>query len=238
VSEREEKRNRDRELKDRLDVIEAKVNDIRVLAAQLEGKKRVALDEKVEGVVGSIEELRKHAVGLESKVAQAFATLRQLVDASNASSTLLSCVEKLLDEKYGDDWDHGVRKEVEHRAELLRKRKALIDTSFGSKEMSDEVRDALASEIWDVATELDTRSDDIVSVLGLRLQSGDVNAALDVVEEVHKDGLKLAPDVAQMVQQLIDRARVVAKEQNAELLAARAERMRGIVGPDGNPIST
>jgi hypothetical protein len=38
------------------------------------------------------------------------------VGSTNSGRTLLSCVEKLLDEKHGDDWDHGFRKEVEHRA--------------------------------------------------------------------------------------------------------------------------
>jgi hypothetical protein len=119
----------------------------------------------------------------------------------------------------------------------LKKRNSLIKAA-NSMEMTDQVRDDLAAEIWELAKELDVRTADVGTVISLYLQSKSVNAALDVVEEVHRDEVKLAPEVARIVQQLVDRCREIAKEQADEVQAARVERVPPIVGPDGKPIST
>jgi hypothetical protein len=238
MSGKDDKRVKNAEVMARLDAMEAKVDEIRVLAAKLEAKKRAALEAKVEQLEADLGALRTHATGLEGKLANFHATLKELVEASNASAVLSSCIERFLDDKFGENWDDGVRKEAERRAELLKKRRGMIQSSIHAKKMTDEERDLLASELWDVSTELDTRAQDVAMVISLYLQGGAVNPALDVVEEIQKDEVVLSPEVAGIVQQLVDRCREIAKGREDELQKARIERVPAIVDPRGRPISS
>jgi uncharacterized protein YoxC len=237
-----------KELETRLAGIESKVSDIKVLAAQLEGGKRKELAEKVsrleEGfqelaaVPKELEELRQYAAHLEGKLANYVTTLKEVVASVNATNVLLSCVERHLDDTVGEDWDKGVRKEVEARAALLKKRKDYVVRSQKSKALEPEERVALAGELWDVAKKLGTETQDVAMVISLYLQSREVNRALDVVEEIAGMDLKLDPQVAAVIQQLVDRCGALAKEQANEVAERRVATVPTLVDPAGNPISS
>lgn len=236
--DKEERAKRRGELRERLDEMDTKISEMRILAGQLEAKKRAALQKKVEELEGEIAAGKANAFTLETKLSQQHATVRQLVEASNAASILLSSVERFLDREYGDDWDEGIRKETEARAALLKRRKDIIIESHKAKEMTPEHRCDLAAELWEISTELQTKGADVAMVISLYLQSREVNAALDVVEVIHREKVQLAPEVAQVVQQLVDRCRDLAAEQKDEVQGARVERVPTIVDPSGNPISS
>ena len=228
--------------------IETKVSDIKVLAAELEGGKRKALADKVErlekglgalaAIPKKVEELQQYAALIEGKVANAFATLKEVVNSVNSTNVLLSCVERHLDDTVGEDWDNGVRKEVEARAELLKRRKDLTVRSQRSKKLENPERNEIAADLWGVAKEVGTVAQDVAMVISLYLQSREINAALDVVEELAAMELELDPQVAGIIQQLVDRCAAIAKEQENEVLEARVERVPTLVDPAGNPISS
>jgi hypothetical protein len=161
---------------------------------------------------------------LEGRVESAFKSLRELVNASNSSTLVVSCVERFLDEKFGEDWDSGVRKEVEARAALRRRRREImIETARGRGKLGIADRNAFARELWGIARELDVRSEDAAAVVALHLQNEDVDSALDVVEEVRRDGVSLSGEVAEIVNQLVMRCIEVAEKGENELLSARAK---------------
>lgn len=176
---------------------------------------------------------------LEERMAKLQATLKEVVDSVNASALLLSSVERHLDDQHGEGWDQGVRKEVEARAQLLRERKALMEQIAPvDGKPGDEVRKhhgELAPQIWKVAREAGTRPADAGLVVSLYLQAGDVNAALDVVEEVRRDGVPLPPEVEGMIQKMVDRCAEISREQGNEVGERRAT---GLVDSSGAPVSS
>jgi hypothetical protein len=172
-------------------------------------------------------------------VANAFATLKEVVNSLNSSNVLLSSIERHLDETAGEDWDHGVRREVEARAELLKRRRELMTASKKGKELENEARNEIAREFWGVAKELGTVAQDVAMVISLYLQSREVDRALDVVEELSEmEGVDLDPQVAQVIQQLIDRCAAIAKEEENDLAERRVSSVPTLVDPAGNPISS
>lgn len=229
--------------------VQAKVDDIKVLAAELEGGKRKELADKVErlekgfgeiaAIPKAVEELQQYAAHLEGKIANAFATLKEVVNSTNAANVLLSSIERHLDETIGEDWDHGVRKEVEARAELLKERRALVARSQRSKDLENDARNELARELWRVAKELGTVAQDVAMVISLYLQSREVDRALDVVEELSEmEDVTIDPQVATIIQQLVDRCAAIAKEQENEIAERRVATVPTLVDPAGNPISS
>jgi uncharacterized protein YoxC len=238
-----------KELDDRLRDLEAKIDDFRVLGAELEGRKRKELAEKVErlekglqelaALPKAVEELQQYAAHLEGKLANAFATLKEVVNSTNAANVLLSSIERHLDETIGEDWDHGVRKEVEARAELLKARRDLMARSQRSKELGNEERNDLARELWRVAKELGTVAQDVAMVISLYLQTREIDRALDVVEELAAmEDVSLDPQVAEVIQQLIDRCADIAKDQENEIAERRVATIPTLVDPAGRPISS
>lgn len=173
--------------------------------------------------------LEEQVVYLEQKIASVFATVKELVTASNNSTLVVSCVERFLDERFGEDWDSGLRKEAEARAELLKRRKELILRSQAQRgTLKTEERRTIALEIWGIARALEVRGDDVAVVVSLHLQNGDVESSLDVVEEVRTGGVKISAEVAGLFDKLVERCVEVAREAGNELLVQRALRIRKI----------
>lgn len=169
-------------------------------------------------------ELNRKVLELEQRLWTALATIKQLVDASNSSAMLLSCVERHLDATVGEDWDLGVRAEVEKRAELMKRRKELTAKAQAGREKLSEVdRIEIAREIWSIARELDIRENDCAVVISLHLQNRDVESALDIVEEVRRDDVALAPEIEQIVRQLVARCSELVRETGDEVATRRVE---------------
>lgn len=176
--------------------------------------------------------LKEHALGQEEKLARLHATVKRLVDASNNVTLLVKCVEDFLDRTHGDDWDAGVRAKAERKAALLRRRGELVrEVQVGIEH--DVRRNEVAAILWEGARELGCEAADLPFVVSLYLQSGDVDRALDVVEEVHSEGIELPPEVAGVVQKLVDRCTEIARERGK--LDDSEARKQVVLGPDGRP---
>lgn len=199
-------------------------------------KKRRSIERKFEELASEFEKFRVYAASLEEKLARYHVTLREIVNSVNTSNVLLSSVERFLDETHGEDWDDGVRKAVEHQAEILKRRKVLIDQSKSTKELTDEERTCLGRDFLDIAREAGTRSQDVGMIIALFLQSREVNLALDVVEEIRRDEVTLSPEIEKIVLILVKRCAEIARQQSNEVAIARSARVSPIVDPLGNPI--
>lgn len=183
---------------------------------------RVAELERINGVVSS------QFVALETRIAAAFETLREIVEASNASALLVSCVERFLDSEFGDEWDAGFRREAEARMELLKRRKELSIRVYAERKTLDENgRREIAVELWAISRELDLRAKDVGNVFALHLQNRDVDSALDVLEEIRRDGVDVEDEIAAVVAKLLERCAELAGESGNDLLVARARALIG-----------
>ena len=188
----------------------------------IKGRRKATLDVRIEELERLNGVFASQLVALETKIGSAFATLKEIVNTSNATTLVVSCVERFLDSEFGD-WDAGVRKEAEARMELLKRRKALSLRAYTERKTLDEDgRTELAVELWAISRELDLRADDAANVIALHLQNRDVDRALDVVEEIRRDGVVLANEVAEVVEKLIARCVEVAEEIGNDVLGARA----------------
>jgi hypothetical protein len=209
---------------------------LKTIKGQREKKK--SFEKQVAELREENEQLRIHAAGMEERLARFHATLKELVDSANASNVLLSSVERFLDETHGEDWDGGVRREIEARAELLKARKELIARSQNAKEMENDERTAFAREFWKVSGDIGMRAQDCGMVVALLPQSKEVNLALDVVEEIRRDQIQLPPDIEKLIQTLVARCAEIAKSQQNEVAEQRVARVPSLVDPSGRPISS
>ncbi len=161
---------------------------------------------------------------------QAFAnigkTVRQLVGSNNALTLLSSAVEKFLDRTHGDTWDEGIRAEAEARANLLKRRhEIMLDTHRRREELEPGERMKLARELWRIAKDLDVRAQDVAGVVALHLQNKDAGSALDVIEEVHRDGVEVTGELRGLFAQMVNRCRQMAEEEADVALLERANRV-------------
>jgi hypothetical protein len=201
------------ELEQRLDAMETKVNDIKVLAAELEGTRRRQLSEDVEKLKPVVKKLEEFAAGasaelhrLIQRVDTMVRTVKELVTANNSASIVVNCVETHLDET-APGWDKGVREQTERRAALLRER-AEIAARAQRRSREDEDRDgrrADAARLWEISRELGSEGTDVPLVLSLYLQARDPDAALAFVAEVKDAGLAVDGDLADVMRQLTAR---------------------------------
>lgn len=238
MSGRQEKTKKVVDLQERLERLELVIDEIRINAASLEGKRRFALEERVEELGADLAAVAKHSAEIEGKIGVIHRTLKQVVDASNAASVLLGAIERFLDRKEGADWDDGIREETENQANLLRRRREIMTEGVKAREKTPEELAALGAELWDVAKEAGTESADVAYVVSLYLKAREIDRALDVVEEVQKSGIALDEEVAEMMQQLVKRCAALAKEQKNEVQEARISRVPALVDPSGRPVSS
>lgn len=195
------------------------------------GTVKKTLDRRVDALEASNDKLLRQVVLLESKLGDAFRSLKELVNANNATSILLSSVERFLDGKFGDDWDAGVRKEAEARASLLRRRnEIMVRTRDGGKDLDIKERNDLARELWKIARELDIRGDDTAAVVALHLQNGDVDSSIDIVDEIRRDKVVITEEVKGILGQLLKRCYEIAKKGGNEVLAQRVREVAQIGG--------
>lgn len=187
---------------------------------------RKSIDRRLEESDRRFEGLTRRLAGIESRLGNLMKTTREVVDALNSASVLLSCVERFLDERFGEDWDAGVRKEALRRGELVRRRKEImLRVQTEAKTLKIEDRNALAREIWAIARDLDVRAADAPAVVSLHLQNGDVESALDVVEEIRGDGVAVQGEVDALISKLVSRCVEVADERGNDVLAQRARNL-------------
>lgn len=200
---------------------------------QARAKRQSSLKElqaQVESHAASLDALSRHGKHLEEKLARFVATLRETVEAGNNAAILLSCVERHLDD-VAPGWDDGAREQLEQRVDMMRRR-ADISARFLNQEHgvgeapTDEERLAAVHELWGLAGRLGSRAADLPLCLGLLLKAGEVNRALDLVEEVRRDKLELPAQIQEMVRALVERCAAVAAEQSNDVAEARARSMK------------
>ena len=200
------------------------------------GTSKRTLEARVAELELSRKELTNRCVALEGRVGEVFATLREVVAASNNTTLVVSCVERFLDGWFGDDWDVGVRRKATARVGLLKRRKELmIKMQIERKTLKIDERNAIAREIWSIARELDLRAEDVAAVVSLHLQNNDVESALDVVEsaldvveELRRDRVVTSVEIGELLDQLLARCIEVAEKTGNDVLVARVKSISAI----------
>lgn len=179
---------------DKKDVVRKEFANIRSLKEARERWKRV------DALIVEVSDLQANFIESSNRLEQVVRTLRELTRANNATSVVLSCVERHLDE-VSPGWDDGARAEVETRAKLLEERAKLVRTANGS-DLSSEDRVKLGRRMWEVAKELGTEAVDVPSVLATYLQARDLDTSRNFVEEIRSSGVKLSKEVEELLVRL------------------------------------
>lgn len=173
-------------------------------------KKRTA-EERREAEFGA---LAGRVTALEQKVDSVRKILQDLVSASNASSLLLSSVERWLDVKH-PGWDEGIRADLERRAGLLAEQKQLhmfagvpVEAEGGPTR---EERGKAGARLWEVAKEVGSTLQDGPLSVSLLLQGRDAAGARAVLAEYRGLHPEVPPQLDAVLRKLEERSAKVER---------------------------
>jgi len=211
-----------RDLEKEIAEVKEQLSDIKVLGAQLEGKKRKELAEKVARLEGEFPALVRKVDDLttnfhtfaaeQNKISK---TVRELVRANNSASTVINCIEQWLDANHAG-WDGGTREAVQRKADLMKERAALAQEAQ-SEGVENDRRLEIAARLRELSGELGSEAVDVPMVLSLYLQARDLERAREFVEEVRASGIALSKEVSELVEQLESRLAKLDEEGGPKL---------------------
>jgi hypothetical protein len=199
-----------KELENIINEIHKATSEIRVLAGNLEAKKRAELEKNVSELQKKNMALSNRIKSLENNFAvetkrtnDLVATIKQLVSANNAASMVINCMESWFDSKH-KGWDEGAREKAEKKTKLLKERASIASIVHQNKETDIEKLNKLADRMLEIATELETDVIDLPMILSIYLKSKNIDKAETLIAKVRDCKLKLPKDTEFLVGKLED----------------------------------
>jgi len=187
---------------------------LRAIKVARDKKKKREAD--LEGKVKLMEEVLNNQGRAMERMRQ---LTQELVNASNASSVLLSSIERWMDENH-TGWDEGIRKDLQRKSDLIREAKqirALISTAPPTAEggPTPEERGKTAEHLWEISKELGgVTLQDGPLVISLLLQSKRVDAAKAVLAEYRALHTEIPPQLEAVLRRLDERVAEVERSES------------------------
>lgn len=199
-----------KELEKKVDEIFKGLQEIRVLGANLEIKKRAIIEKRVDELEKNKVQLESHIKTLETNFASEtertnalVTTSNQLLSANNAAYIVINCFERWLDDNH-PKWDDGYRKDAEKRSDLLKERAGIAAVVNERGETNPAILNQLAERLIIISKDVGTYADDIPMIMSIYMKSRNIERAEALLNDVRSSKMEISKQTDFLLTKLED----------------------------------